>query len=1036
MEVKRSMEEEKASGMTQDTVETSVVEPTSDETTTRSSSKFIVIGFVVVSLLVIVGLLLPPISLAERLGLTGGDTETAAVADNPTAAPSPTDTAVASSPTIPGEFEVMAGDTAVSVAVVSPADMAAAGLGALPANVAPLGSFYTVARAGETGEEAASGQVAVTLPVGTEARAADLYGWDGAAWHFVASDVDTAVGHVVSKPGNLHKAYGLVQPGAPAAYSFAAELTPDGELAAELLPHISILNLGTLQLVGNGDLQGEVAAAPEGNFEKYLHITNRGDVVDGASLSAFLGNTAAQDSQINILVNTAMATGFNGINLDYQGVDPSQREVFTSFVSTLADALHAQGLKLALTLGIPQDTGGEWNTGGQDWADLSALADMVYLQMPLDPLAYSANGVTQQQLDYAVRQIDRTKLMALFSANAVSRIGESLVEIPNDVALSNFGAFEEEEEGIEVEPGTAVDIALTGSAGPLEWDGSSQTYRFSYQGPADQTYHIWLGNPAALGQRLESADGYNLHGAVLRGLDAVAAPAIYAAALAALGPDAPPQTEGAAIVWTVLDETESVLASESGSALNFAWEGSETPGVYTINADFALGETIIPLDTLLVTVAEPVVEEGRTEAGAAEITPTSTPAATTSNVTYDPGDADGVVTLLANVRTGPGLQYGTLTGGAAAGTKVNIIGRNADSTWFQVVLPDNREGWMASIVLELNSALDVEAIEVVEVAGAPGGSGAPPPVAGPPVAAGGFELGGQTHSFANPVLMSSAGMNWVKFQHKWGPGDDPGGVAGRISSAHAAGFKVLLSIPGSPYPSSIDFAGYVEFLRGVAAYGPDAIEVWNEMNIDFEWPAGQIDPANYVNNMLAPAYNAIKSANPNVMVISGAPAPTGFDNGTNAWSDARYMAGMAAVGGGNYADCIGAHFNAGATAPTQNTGHPSGSDHYSWYLIPTLNVYSQLGKPVCFTELGYLSGEDYGGVPSRFAWAANTTVAQHASWLAQAVSTAANTGRVRLIIIFNVDFTTWGDDPQAGYAMIRRDGSCPACGTLGQVMGR
>jgi hypothetical protein len=262
-------------------------------------------------------------------------------------------------------------------------------------------------------------------------------------------------------------------------------------------------------------------------------------------------------------------------------------------------------------------------------------------------------------------------------------------------------------------------------------------------------------------------------------------------------------------------------------------------------------------------------------------------------------------------------------------------------------------------------------------------------------------------------------------------------LAGRINNAHAAGFKVLLSIPGAnTYPESINFAEYVQFLAGVAALGPDAIEVWNEMNIDFEWPAGQIDPNSYVNDMLAPAYNAIKSANPNVMVISGAPAPTGFDNGTNAWADNRYMSGMLTAGAANYADCIGAHYNAGASSPSTVSGHPTGSAHYSWYLLPTLNVYAQLGKPVCFTELGYLSGEDYGGVPERFGWAASTTVAQHAAWLAEAVSVAANTGKVRLIIVFNVDFTYWGDDPQAGYAMVRKNGECPACQTLARVMGR
>jgi hypothetical protein len=226
----------------------------------------------------------------------------------------------------------------------------------------------------------------------------------------------------------------------------------------------------------------------------------------------------------------------------------------------------------------------------------------------------------------------------------------------------------------------------------------------------------------------------------------------------------------------------------------------------------------------------------------------------------------------------------------------------------------------------------------------------------------------------------------------------------------------------------------------VAALGPDAIEVWNEENIDFEWPAGQIDPAAYVNNMLAPAYNAIKGANGGVMVVSGAPAPTGFHNVTNAWSDDRYMAGVAAAGGGSYMDCIGVHFNAGATSPNATSGHPAdgGGGHYSWYFFPTLNMYSNAfggARPVCFTELGYLSGQDFGGVPSRFSWAANTTVAQHAQWLGEAASLSASSGKVRLMIVFNVDFTAYGDDPQAGYAILRPDGSCPACGVLGQVMG-
>ena len=210
--------------------------------------------------------------------------------------------------------------------------------------------------------------------------------------------------------------------------------------------------------------------------------------------------------------------------------------------------------------------------------------------------------------------------------------------------------------------------------------------------------------------------------------------------------------------------------------------------------------------------------------------------------------------------------------------------------------------------------------------------------------------------------------------------------------------KFYLSIPGAqtyPSPGGIDFDGYVDFLSGVAALGPDAIEVWNEMNIDFEWPAGEIDPASYVNNMLAPAYNAIKSANPNVMVIGGALAPTGFDNGVNAWSDSRYVAGMAAAGAARYMDCIGVHHNAGATSPGASSGHPAGT-HYSWYFKPTMDLYYNAfggATKVCFTELGYVSPDGFPGISPQFGWAADNTVAEHAQWLAEAVRLAQASGK-------------------------------------------
>jgi hypothetical protein len=62
-------------------------------------------------------------------------------------------------------------------------------------------------------------------------------------------------------------------------------------------------------------------------------------------------------------------------------------------------------------------------------------------------------------------------------------------------------------------------------------------------------------------------------------------------------------------------------------------------------------------------------------------------------------------------------------------------------------------------------------------------------------------------------------------------------------------------------------------------------------------------------------------------------------------------------------------------------------------------------------------------------------VAQQSAWLAQAATLAAQSGHVRLMIVFNVEFPLYtGDDPQGGYAMLRPGGGCPACDTLGAVM--
>lgn len=336
----------------------------------------------------------------------------------------------------------------------------------------------------------------------------------------------------------------------------------------------------------------------------------------------------------------------------------------------------------------------------------------------------------------------------------------------------------------------------------------------------------------------------------------------------------------------------------------------------------------------------------------------------------------------------------------------------------------------------INNAGDLVNLEPVEVVAMPGmetARAAPKLENRLPL-----QVGGHIKSFDadTQAALRAAGMTWVKKQVTFGISDGKD----LIEAAHAQGYKVMLGALGDKNRLANDFDGYVadfaEYVAYLAELGADAIEVWNEPNIDREWPIGRVHGSNYT-RLLKASYEAIKEANPDTMVISGAPAPTGFFAGCAAQGcdDNVFMHQMANAGAANYADCIGVHYNEGILPPSSQGGDPRG-EYQTYYLILMLRrvawPFRNAGIPMCLTEVGYLSPEGYGRLPGHFGWAANTSVAEQAAWLSQALLIMSNFEDVpvELAVVWNIDFDHWGADPQAGYAIIRPDGSCPACESI------
>ncbi len=283
--------------------------------------------------------------------------------------------------------------------------------------------------------------------------------------------------------------------------------------------------------------------------------------------------------------------------------------------------------------------------------------------------------------------------------------------------------------------------------------------------------------------------------------------------------------------------------------------------------------------------------------------------------------------------------------------------------------------------------------------------------------------------------MTSAGMTWVSIALRWQDGDSVNTARRAIEIAHTRGFSVLLQISGDPQEMRLNpveyEAHFTAYLGEVAAFAPDAIQVWDSMNSPESWAHGLIDPSAYA-QMLRAAYQAIKSANPGTLVISGGLAQSNALNGgcTSAGcDDLPYLRGMATAGVGQSADCIGISYTLGATEPTAVSGDPRGDD-ILYYYPAVISTYAGVfpNKPLCLTQLGYLTPSD--APPAGYEWAANTSLVEQAAWLAQTVELARATGRIRLLIVDNVDAT--GNSLASSYAIVR-DGTCIACDALRAV---
>jgi len=315
--------------------------------------------------------------------------------------------------------------------------------------------------------------------------------------------------------------------------------------------------------------------------------------------------------------------------------------------------------------------------------------------------------------------------------------------------------------------------------------------------------------------------------------------------------------------------------------------------------------------------------------------------------------------------------------------------------------------------------------------------------------------------------LNALGIKWVKFQLSWKDTEPQQGIRNwaewdrLILTYHEAGFNILLSIVKAPdwaRPANTDLSQegppadpntYAVFVGELAQRykgGVQAIEVWNEQNLAREGGGAPMAPANYV-NLLSVAYKAIKTADPSIIVVSGAPTPAGDVPGA-AVDDINYLSAMYGAGLKNVSDAIGVHpsgYNCPALADWQSVTDPAAgfrgpfdNRHHSWCFRGTMEGYRSVmvgngdaNKLLWPTEFGWAVSDS---PQTNYEYAADNTREEQAQWVVEAFQQARNWGWVGPMFLWNLNYgVTLPGSEQAAFSILMPQGPTAAYQALSGV---
>ena len=189
-----------------------------------------------------------------------------------------------------------------------------------------------------------------------------LYQWTGDEWQHLSATVRAEEEIIEARVMGAPDAFLVVQttPGAPrvmASMAFEATLPEGAQVTSESKPG--------LVMEGDGTLVASNGFAPPNTGSTMPIVRNweadaNGDPIPETIRTDYLNNMLAipgqMDNQVDAIEQTVIQNDYAGIVVDYRGVDavPTAKADFVYFISRVADRLHAGNKQLAPARGSPR----------------------------------------------------------------------------------------------------------------------------------------------------------------------------------------------------------------------------------------------------------------------------------------------------------------------------------------------------------------------------------------------------------------------------------------------------------------------------------------------------------------------------------------------------------------------------------------------------------------------------------------------------------------------------------------------------------